>query len=63
VPWTAPVEVTLTCPVCGNTEVATGQGTISSSFVEGVTRTVLTYNAQVPHECSGITPPEWPPPA
>ena len=59
---TAPETVTLTCPVCGNTEVAEGQGSCHSSHFKDcdgndVLQTTLSYSASVQHDCPGITAP------
>jgi hypothetical protein len=55
---TAPESVTVTCPVCGNTEEALGTGVGFNTYLaNGELITTLSYNASVQHDCPGITVP------
>jgi hypothetical protein len=55
---TAPASVTLTCPVCGATEEATGQGSMDVSWQQQIGLTTrLNYNATVVHVCPEISNP------
>jgi hypothetical protein len=50
-------SLTLTCPVCGQTEEAPGSATYSSSVDDkGNMHSWLSYNASAEHECAGIAP-------
>lgn len=53
----APPEiVTLTCPVCGNTEEAIGNGSMATSYNrDGTVYTTLSWGASAQHDCPGIT--------
>jgi hypothetical protein len=55
---TAPASMTLTCPYCGQTEQAPGQGSSFSNVREGTAITVMQVTYVTPgHECPGVTPP------
>jgi hypothetical protein len=54
---TTPASVTLTCPVCGNTEVAQGRGSMDVTLEQTTLTTRLNYSASAVHVCPGITNP------
>jgi C4-type Zn-finger protein len=56
----APQFMDLTCPVCGETVQATGQGSMDITWVNNVLETRLTYHAIADHICPQVT---IPPPA
>jgi hypothetical protein len=54
---TVPLSVTLTCPVCGGTEEATGRGSMDVTLEQTEMTTRLNYSASAVHVCPEITNP------